>query len=196
MGIFVRKAMGLSPAPATPGAWTRAAAAAGVVLLVAGCGGGSGEGTGNHAPPPGATAPAGTGAGAEAGGGLDAAGVTREIADAATAAGFSEKPSDGDVPPALKPCMVSWQVDDEKVADSEKSYDATLAGLVKGGWKQKQKSDHTGSVITSLDKGDWTVKASHHRQGGFLMVSFIATESGPECEKLFGEDLEKNKNAR
>ncbi|WP_344355319.1 hypothetical protein [Streptomyces gobitricini] len=186
----------MSPARAKSGGWGRAAAAAGVVLLVAGCGGGSDKETGTPAPPSGATAPVGAGAEAEAGGGPDAAAVTEEISAAATAAGFTEEPSDEDVPPALKPCMVSWQVDDEKVTDSEKSYDDTVAALARSGWKESQKFDHKGSVITSLDKGGWTVKASHHGQGGFLTVSFVATDNGPECEKLFKEDLEKNKNAR
>ncbi|MGA5419081.1 hypothetical protein [Streptomyces lavendulocolor] len=192
----MREAIGVSPARARARAWTRAAAAAGVVLLVAGCGGGnSGEGTGTPAPPPGTTAPAGAGAGAQAGGGLDAVAVSREIAAAATAAGFTEEPSD-DVPPALKSCMVSWQVDDEKAADSRKSYDDTVAALAEGGWKRSPTIDRKGAVITSLDKSGWTVKAGHHSQDGFLVVSFIATDNGPGCQKLFQEDLEKNKNAR
>ncbi|QGV82820.1 hypothetical protein EIZ62_23470 [Streptomyces ficellus] len=174
----------------------KAAVAAGVVLLVAGCGGGGTDTTtGEAAPSSAASAPAG-GAGAEAGGGLDAAAVTKEISAAATAAGFTEEPSDEDVPPALKPCMVSWQVDDKKAGDSKKSYDATLAALTEGGWKQSQKFDQKGSVITSLDKSGWTMKASHHGQGGFLVVSFIATDNGPKCEKLFQQDLEKNKTAQ
>ncbi|MFF8292505.1 hypothetical protein ACF068_25175 [Streptomyces sp. NPDC016309] len=189
----MRKAMGVVPARVTSRAWRGAAAAAGVALLVAGCGGG---GTDGGTATPASRTPAGAGAGAEAGDGLDAAAVTKEISAAATAAGFTEEPSDEDVPPALKPCMVSWQVDDKKATDSRKSYDATVAALGKGGWKESQQFDQKGSVVTSLRKGGWTLKASHHGQGGFLMVSFIATDSSPTCEKLFQEDLEKNKNAR
>ncbi|MEE1753268.1 hypothetical protein [Streptomyces sp. SP18CS02] len=166
-----------------------AAAAAGVVLLVAGCGSEGGSDAGGSAvSPDGSSAP-----GAEAGGSLDAAAVTKEIAGAATGAGFAEKPND-DIPAALKPCMVSWQADGEKVTDSRKSYDATVATLTKGGWKEKSDFDQQGSVITSLDKNGWTVKASHQGQAGtFLIVSFIATDNGPACEKLFAEDLAKNK---
>ncbi|MEV3990965.1 hypothetical protein AB0J57_18845 [Streptomyces sp. NPDC049837] len=171
------------------------AAAAGVVLLVAGCGGGSDKGTGVAAPSSGSSAPAGSGAGAEAdtGGSLDAAAVTKEISAAATAAGFTEEPSSDDIPAPLKPCMVSWQADDKKVTDSRKSYDDTVAALAKGGWRESQNVDQKGSVIKSLDKAGWTLKASHHGQGGFLMVSFIATDNGPVCEKLFQEDLQKSK---
>ncbi|MFC8916024.1 hypothetical protein ACGF5F_10090 [Streptomyces sp. NPDC047821] len=191
----MRKAIGLFPGRTRPGAWGRAAAAAGVVLLAAGCsGGGADKETGAAAPSSGSSAPAGSGAGAEAeDGGPDAAAVTKEISAAATAAGFTEEPSADDIPVPLKPCMVSWQADDKKVTDSRKSYDDTVAALAKGGWKEKQKVDQTGSVITTLDKAGWTLKAGHHGQGGFLMVSFIATDNGPECEKLFQEDLEKSK---
>ncbi|OKK08148.1 hypothetical protein AMK26_03740 [Streptomyces sp. CB03234] len=169
-----------------------AAAAAGVVLLVAGCGGGgTDKGTG---PTSGSPAPAGAGAEAE-GGSLDAAAVTKEIGDAATAAGFTKKPSD-DVPPALASCMVDWAVDGEKATDTKKSYDDTVAALAKNGWKESQSFDQKGSVIKSLAKSGWTLKASHHGQGGFVTVMFIATDNSPACEKAFREDLEKNKNTQ
>lgn len=189
----MRKANGVSPPRSKSRAWGKAAAAAGVVLLVAGCGGGPDKGTGVAAPSSGSSAPAGSGAGAEAGGGLDAAAVTKEISAAATAAGFTEEPSSDDIPAPLKPCMVSWQADDKKVTDSRKSYDGTVAALAEGGWRQSQNVDQNGSVIKTLDKAGWTLKASHHGQGGFLMVSFIATDKGPVCEKLFKEDLQKSK---
>lgn len=193
----MRKVMGVPPARAKSGAWGRAAAAAGVVLLAAGCGGGGSDGeTVTAAPSSVSSAPA-AGAGAEAGGSLDAAAVTQEISTAATAAGFTAKPSDDDVPPALKPCMVSWQADSEKATDSRKSYDDTVAALAKGGWKESQSFDQKNVAIKSLTKSGWTVKASHHGQSGtFLIVSFIATDNGPECAKLFQEDLEKNKNTQ
>ncbi|MFJ8078520.1 hypothetical protein ACIQ7Q_32480 [Streptomyces sp. NPDC096176] len=168
-----------------------AAAAAGVVLLVAGCGGegGSDEGKGS-ADGSSSAAPA------EAGGSLDSATVTKEIADAATAAGFTEKPGDDDIPPALKDCMISWQPDAEKATDSKKSYDDTVATLTKGGWKESQDFEQQGSTIKSLDRNGWTLKASHQGQKGtFVMVQFIATDNGPACEKLFREDLEKNKDS-
>ncbi|NWF27568.1 hypothetical protein HW130_15070 [Streptomyces sp. PKU-EA00015] len=167
-----------------------AAAAAGVVLVVTGCSseGGSDEGKGG-------ASGSSSQAPAEAGGSLDAATVTKEIADAATAAGFTEKPSD-DVPPALKSCMVSWQPDDKKAADPKTSYDATVAALGKGGWEEWQTFDEKGSVIKSLDKSGWTVKASYQGQKDtFLLITFIATDNGPACEKLFREDLEKNKDS-
>ncbi|MCX4822742.1 hypothetical protein OG883_23140 [Streptomyces sp. NBC_01142] len=171
-----------------------AAAAAGVVLLVAGCGseGGSDKGKGG-AGSSGSSSSAPAEAGGEAGGSLDAATVAKEVGDAATAAGFTEKPSD-DVPAALKECMVSWQADDKKVTDSKKSYDTTVASLAKGGWKESQSVDQQGSTIKSLDKSGWTVKASHQGKAGtFLMITFMAADNGPECEKVFREDLEKNK---
>lgn len=168
-----------------------AAAAAGVVLLVAGCGseGGSGQGEAGDAPSSGSSAPAKAGPG----GGPDAAAVKREIETAATAAGFTEKPAD-DVPPALKSCMVTWQADEKKVNDSGKSYDSTVAALVKAGWKEGKSLNQQVSVIKTLDKSGWSLKASHHGKAGVLdMVTFLATDTGPACEKLFQEDLAKNK---
>ncbi|UUU38338.1 hypothetical protein [Streptomyces sp. NBC_00162] len=106
-----------------------AAAAAGAVLLVAGCGseGGSDKGKGGETPASGSSAPAKAGSG----GTLDAAAVKKEIEGAATTAGFAEKPGD-EVPAALKSCMVSWQADEKKATDSKKSYETTVAALVKG----------------------------------------------------------------
>ncbi|MBT2540814.1 hypothetical protein J7E99_08885 [Streptomyces sp. ISL-44] len=168
-----------------------AAAAAGVVLLVAGCGseGGSDKGKGGETPASGSSAPAKAGSG----GTLDAAAVKKEIEGAATTAGFAEKPGD-EVPAALKSCMVSWQADEKKATDSKKSYETTVAALVKGGWKEGRTLDQQLSVIKTLDKSGWTLKASHHGKAGALqMVTFIATDTGPTCEKLFQEDLAKNK---
>ncbi|MEU9800397.1 hypothetical protein [Streptomyces sp. NPDC051000] len=166
------------------------AAAAGVVLLVAGCGseGGADKAKGGGAPASGAATPAEQGAGT-----LDAAAVKKEIADAATTAGFTEKSGD-DVPASLRSCMVSWSPDGKKAADSKQSFDATVAALVKGGWKETRTSDQPMSVIKSLDKSGWTVKASHHgKAGSLLVVSFIAVDNGPTCAKAFQEDLAKNK---
>ncbi|MCX4539473.1 hypothetical protein [Streptomyces sp. NBC_01565] len=168
------------------------AAAAGVVLLVAGCGNESGDSKGKdaQAPKSGSSAPA---AAAGSGGTLDAAAVKKEIESAATAAGFTEKPGD-DVPANLASCMVSWTADGKKAGDSKKSYDDTVAALAKGGWKESQAIDQQVSVIKTLDKSGWSVKASHHgKSGTLLMVSFIATDKGPACAKAFQEDLAKNK---
>jgi len=168
-----------------------AAAAAGVVLLVAGCGseGGSGEDKG-------AAGGSSSSAPAEAEDSLDAAAVTKEIEDAAKAAGFTQKAGEDDVPPALKECMISWQPDAEKAADAKKSYDDTVAALAAGGWNESQNFEQQGSTIKSLDKSGWTVKASHQGQKDtFLLVQFIATDNGAACERLFREDLEKNKES-
>ncbi|MEW2414783.1 hypothetical protein AB0953_13790 [Streptomyces sp. NPDC046866] len=174
-----------------------AAAAAGVVLLVAGCGsgGGSDKGKGTDAPAAGASAPAagtGTGTGSGKGGSLDAAAVKKEIDTAATAAGYTEKPGN-DVPPNLKSCMVSWAADAKKAADSKKSYDDTVSALAKGGWKEGRAFEQQGSVIKTLDKSGWSVKASYHGAGPLQIVQFVATDTGPVCAKAFQEDLAKNK---
>ncbi|WP_392894726.1 hypothetical protein [Streptomyces sp. LN699] len=167
------------------------AAAAGVVLLVAGCGseGGADKGKGGgEAPASGAATPAEQGAGT-----LDAAAVKKEIAGAATGAGFTEKSGD-DVPASLQACMVSWSPDGKKVTDSKQSFDGTVAALVKGGWKETRTSDQPMSVIKSLDKSGWTLKASHQgKAGSLLVISFIAVDNGPTCAKAFQEDLAKNK---
>ncbi|MER7000469.1 hypothetical protein [Streptomyces sp. NPDC000410] len=175
-----------------------AAAAAGVVLLVAGCGGegGSDEGKGKG----GATTPGSSSSSApeapesEAGESLDAAAVTKEIEDAATAAGFTEEASSDDVSAALKDCMVTWSPDSKKAADAKKSYDDTVANLTKGGWKETQSTDQAGSTNKSLDKGGWTLKATHHG-GALTLVMFIAGNNSPECEAAFQEDLEKSKTS-
>ncbi|MEU3778097.1 hypothetical protein AB0F11_33845 [Streptomyces sp. NPDC032472] len=176
-----------------------AAAAAGVVLLVAGCGsgGGSDKGKGGDAPASGssASAPAAganTGTGSGKGGSLDAAAVKKEIDTAATAAGYTQKPGD-DVPANLKSCMVSWAADAKKAADSKKSYDDTVSALVKGGWKEGRSLDQQGSVIKTLEKSGWSVKASYHGAGPLQIVQFIGTDNGPVCAKAFQEDLAKNK---
>lgn len=175
-----------------------AAVAAGVVLLVAGCGseGGTDKGKGGDASSSAASTPAagaGAGAGSTGTGALDAAAVKKEIETAATAAGFTEKPGD-DVPANLKSCMVSWTADAKKVSDSRKSYDATVATLVKGGWKETRTVDQPAAVVKALDKSGWSVKASHQgKAGALLIVSFIATDKSPTCAQAFQEDLAKNK---
>ncbi|MFI6144650.1 hypothetical protein [Streptomyces sp. NPDC051109] len=171
-----------------------AAAAAGVALLVAGCGSGGGtdEGGGGKAPSAGASAPV-SGSGTSGGGAPDAAAVKKEIEAAATSAGFARKPGD-DVPADLKSCMVSWTADSKKVSDSRKSYDAAVAALAKGGWKETRTVEQPATVVKSLDKSGWSVKATHQgKAGALLIVSFIATETGPICAKAFQEDLAKNK---
>ncbi len=173
-----------------------AAAAAGVVFLVAGCGSGGGTDKGKGADAPksasSAAATAGSGTSTGKGGSLDAAAVKKEIDTAATTAGLTEKPGD-DVPADLKSCMVSWGADSKKVTDSRKSYDDTVAALAKGGWKEARTFDQQGSVIKTLDKSGWTVKASHQKAGPLLVVQFVATDNGPGCAKAFQEDLAKNK---
>ncbi|KOU13839.1 hypothetical protein ADK52_37995 [Streptomyces sp. WM6372] len=162
-------------------------------MLVSGCGAGGGtdKGKDGEAPSAAASAPA-AGAGTS-GGSPDAAAVKKEIEAAATSAGFAEKTGD-DVPAELKSCMVSWTADGKKAADSRKSYDATVAALAKGGWKETRSVDQPATVVKSLDKSGWSVKASHQgKAGALLIVSFIATETGPICAKAFQEDLAKNK---
>ncbi|MET9648673.1 hypothetical protein ABZZ44_00060 [Streptomyces sp. NPDC006460] len=171
------------------------AAAAGVVMLVAGCGGEGGSDKSQGGSSSAGSTAGSSGGGSEAGGDLDGAAVTKEIAAAATAAGFTEKTSDDPVPAELKSCMVSWQADADKAADPKKSFDATTAALGKGGWKEGQKVDQSGSTVMSLTKSDWTVKASRHGMSGFQMVLFVATDNGAECEALFKADLEKNKKS-
>ncbi|WP_254705905.1 hypothetical protein [Streptomyces vilmorinianum] len=177
------------------------AAAAGVVLLVAGCGEGGSGGSGGSGKNKGGGSSAGssagsTGGGAETGGGdLDAAAVTKEITDAATAAGFTQDASGDAVPAELKACMVTWTADAEKAADPKKSYTDTLATLTKGGWKEGQSLDQNGSTIKTLAKSNWQVKASNHSAGPVKLVMFVANETGAECEALFKADLEKNKKS-
>ncbi|MFF8604914.1 hypothetical protein ACF06X_03175 [Streptomyces sp. NPDC015346] len=175
------------------------AAAAGVVLLAAGCGGegGSGKRGGGSSGGSSAGSSAGStgGGGSEAGGSLDADAVTKEITDAATAAGFTQDSSGEDVPAELKDCMVSWTADAKKAADPKKSYDTTVGTLAGGGWKEGQNFEQSGSTIKTLDKENWTLKASNHGASGFSMVMFIASNNSTECAALFAADLEKNKKS-
>ncbi|QGZ48712.1 hypothetical protein GPZ77_10275 [Streptomyces sp. QHH-9511] len=174
------------------------AAAAGVVLLVAGCGGegGSGKRGGSSGGSSAGSSSGSTGGGgSEAGGSLDADAVTKEITDAATAAGFTQDSSGEDVPAKLKDCMVSWTADAKKAADPKKSYDATVKTLSGGGWKEGQKFEQNGSTIKTLDKENWTLKASNHGATGFAMVMFIASDNSAECAALFKADLEQNKKS-
>ncbi|MFF9017229.1 hypothetical protein ACF09C_30230 [Streptomyces sp. NPDC014870] len=170
------------------------AVAAGVVLLVAGCGSedssGKNKGGGSSASSSGST----TG-GSEAGGGDSptAAAVEKEIEAAATAAGFVRDASGEDVPAALKECMVSWTPDAKKAADPKKSYDATVATLTGGGWTQGQKVEQAGSTVQTLNKGNWSLKASNHGAAGLAMVMFIGSDNSAKCEALFKADLEKGK---
>ncbi|MEU0393922.1 hypothetical protein ABZ208_14275 [Streptomyces sp. NPDC006208] len=161
-----------------------AAAAVGVVLLVAGCSGAKDD-------KPGTSRSGSSAAPAEAGGSLDAAAAAKEIEDAATAAGFTEEPSEG-LPASLKECAVSWHADAEKAADPKKSYDATLAALEKGGWGQPREHKEKGAVITSMRKSGWTMTASSHgRADTFLVVTFGAEDNSAECQKVINKELEK-----
>lgn len=166
-----------------------AAAAASAVLLIAGCGseGDLTQGHSGDAPSASGAAPAKAGSG----GSLDVAAVKKEIEAAATAAGFTQRPVD-DVPPALKSCTVRWHADGAKATDSRKSYDAAVAALVNGGWKEGGRSDDRQSVTKALDKSGWHLMTWHHPQGrvdGTDDDSFIAVDTGPACEKPFQEDL-------
>ncbi|MFE5560665.1 hypothetical protein [Streptomyces sp. NPDC056544] len=117
--------------------------------------------------------------------------MKNEIEAAATAAGFTEKPRN-DVPPVLKSCTVRWQSDGAKATNSRKSYDATVAALVNGGWKEGGSNAERQSVIKVLDKSGWHLIASHRPQGwadGTDEDSFIFVDTGPACEKPFQEDL-------
>ncbi|WP_328401208.1 hypothetical protein OHS70_26425 [Streptomyces sp. NBC_00390] len=165
-----------------------AAAAAGVVLLLAGCSGAKDD-------KPGTSRSGSSAAPAEAGGSLDAAAAAKEIEDAATAAGFTEEPSEG-VPASLKKCAVSWLPDVKKAADPQKSYDATLAALEKGGWKQTREHKEKTSVITSMRKSGWTLTASSHgRADTFLVIMFNASDNSAECEKAINEELAKKQKS-
>lgn len=167
-----------------------AAAAAGAVLLIAGCGSenDSAQGHGGDAPSPSSPAQAKAGSG----GNLDVTTVKKEIEAAATAAGFTARQPADDVPPGLKSCTVRWQADSAKSTDSRKSYDATIATLIKGGWKESGRADEKQSVTIGMDKDGWNLRTWHHPQGradGTDWISFIAIDTGPACEKPFQEDL-------
>lgn len=174
-----------------------AAAAAGAVLLVAGCGseGGSGQSKGSDAPSAGSAAPAKAGSGVS----LDVEAVRKEIEAAATAAGFTARQPADDVPPGLKTCTVRWQADGAKATDPRKSYDATVAALVNGGWKEGGRHEERQSVDNALNKSGWNIRAWHHPQGrvdGTDWTSFIAVDTGPACEKPFQEDLADKTKAK
>ncbi|KOU19124.1 hypothetical protein ADK52_29195 [Streptomyces sp. WM6372] len=167
-----------------------AAAAAGAVLLIAGCGSESDspQGRNGDAPSAGGSATAKAGSG----GGLDVEAVRKEIDAAATTAGFTARQPADDAPPGLKSCTVRWQADGAKSTDSRKSYDATVATLLKGGWKERGRTDEKQSVTMAMDKGGWNIMAWHYPQGrvdGTDWISFIANDTGPACKKPFQEDL-------
>ncbi|MFD3537321.1 hypothetical protein [Streptomyces sp. NPDC058664] len=169
------------------------AAAAGVVLLVAGCGseGGSDKAGSSSA---GSTASGGSGSGGSGGSSdekLDGAAVTKELNDAATAAGFAQDASGEQIPAELKDCMVSWTADAEKAADPKKSYAATVAALVKGGWQEERSHEQSGSVIKSLKKSGWQLNASDHSTGPVKLVMFVGADSSPECAALIAKDNAK-----
>lgn len=171
------------------------AVAAGAVLLVSGCGsegGGTGKGGSSSA---GSTATGGSGSGGSGGGKLDGAAVTKEIADAATGAGFTQDASGEDVAPELKDCMVTWTADAEKAADPVKSYGDTITALTGGGWKEARSNEMNGSVIKSLEKSGWTLQASNHAQGPVKLVMFVAADSGPECAAKIAADNEKSRQS-
>ncbi|MFF1510813.1 hypothetical protein [Streptomyces sp. NPDC058326] len=173
-----------------------AAAAAGVVLLVAGCGseGGSDKGGSSSA---GSTTSGGSGSGGSGSGGsggerLTGAAVTKELDDAAKAAGFEQDASGEEIPAELKDCMVSWTADAEKAADPKKSYTDTVAALVKGGWQEERSHEQAGSVIKSLKKSGWQLNASDHSTGPVKLVMFVGADSSPECAALIAKDNAKN----
>ncbi|WP_030547781.1 hypothetical protein [Streptomyces exfoliatus] len=174
-----------------------AVAAAGVVLLVAGCGseGGTDKGGSSSAGSSSVGSAATGGAGGSGGSSdakLDGAAVTKELTDAATAAGFTKDSSDDEVPPELKDCMVSWSADVEKAADPKKSYAATITALTKGGWQEERSTEQNGSVIKSLKKGGWQLNASDHSTGPVKLVMFIGADSSPTCAALIAKDNAKH----
>ncbi|WP_405575292.1 hypothetical protein OG317_35740 [Streptomyces sp. NBC_01167] len=165
-----------------------AAAAAGVVLLTGGCSGARDDTSGTSQASPSA-------APAKASGSLDAAATTQEIVDAATAAGFTQEPSEG-LPASLKNCAVSWLADVEKAADPQKSYDRTLAALKKAGWKQARELTQQGSAVTSLKKSGWTLRAGYYgRPETYLAIHFQAWDTSAECEKAANEELAKKQSS-
>ncbi|OKJ50285.1 hypothetical protein AMK27_34970 [Streptomyces sp. CB02009] len=159
------------------------AAAAGVVLLVAGCGseGGADKGGSSSAGSSSAGASATGGSGSSDGERLTGAVVTKELTDAATAAGFTQDASGEQIPAEAKDCMVSWTADAEKAKDPAKSYADTVATLAKGGWNEERKTEQGGSVIKSLKKSGWQLQASNHSAGPLKLVMFVAVDSSPEC---------------
>ncbi|MFI8264562.1 MULTISPECIES: hypothetical protein [unclassified Streptomyces] len=167
-----------------------AAAAAGAVLLIAGCGSESDSPQGRNGDTPSAAGSAP--AKAASGGSLGIEAVKKEIDAAATTAGFTARQPADDIPPVLKSCTIRWQADGAKSTDSRKTYDATIATLTKGGWKESGKAEEGQSVTMTMDKGGWRIMAWHHPQGrvdGTDWISFIATDTGPACEKPFQQDL-------
>ncbi len=168
------------------------AAAAGVVLLVAGCGSEGGTDKGGSSSAGSAATGGAGGSGGSSDAKLDGAAVTKELTDAATAAGFTKDSSGDEVPPELKDCMVSWSVDVEKAADPKKSYAATITALTKGGWQEERSTEQNGSVIKSLKKGGWQLNASDHSTGPVKLVMFIGADSSPTCAALIAKDNAKH----
>ncbi|WP_435850831.1 hypothetical protein [Streptomyces roseolus] len=155
----------------------RVAVAAGVVLLVGGCGGDGAAG--------GSSSSGGSGVR------LTAAQVDKEIGAAAGAAGFT-KASFDTVSPKLKECMINWAADEPGgVADPEKSYADTLAGLVKAGWAEGETSRKGTTDVKILTKGDWTVRAGADLGEGIKMVAFAGVLETPECTELYAGELGK-----
>ncbi|MGA5066149.1 hypothetical protein ACPB9E_20710 [Streptomyces exfoliatus] len=168
------------------------AAAAGVVLLVAGCGSEGGTDKGGSSSAGSAATGGAGGSGGSSDAKLDGAAVTKELTDAATAAGFTKDSSGDEVPPELKDCMVSWSADVEKAADPKKSYAATITALTKGGWQEERSTEQNGSVIKSLKKGGWQLNASDHSTGPVKLVMFIGADSSPTCAALIAKDNAKH----
>ncbi|MGP3690033.1 hypothetical protein ACTVZO_35950 [Streptomyces sp. IBSNAI002] len=173
-----------------------AAAAAGAVLLVAGC-----DSEGDSARTPGGDAPsAGGSAAAKAGSGgsLDIEVVRKQLDTAATKAGYAARQPADEIPEGLKSCTIRWQAVSAKPADSRKSFDATVATLVEGGWKETGRAEEASTVTVGMDKGGWNIRAWHQPEGrvdGTDAISFIANDTGPACEKPFQDDLaEKTKS--
>ncbi|MYS10105.1 hypothetical protein GTW71_27550 [Streptomyces sp. SID6041] len=161
---------------------TWVAAAAGVVLLVAGCGSEGGADKGGSASGPSSAGSSSTGgSGGSDGGRLTGDAVTKELSDAATAAGFTQDGSGEQIPAEAKDCMVSWTADAEKAKDPAKSYGDTVAALTKGGWNEERKTEQSGSVIKSLKKSSWQLQASNHSAGPLKLVMFVAVDGSPQC---------------
>lgn len=160
------------------------AAAAGVVLLVAGCGSEGGTDKGGSSS---AGSSSTGGSGGSGGERLTGAAVTKELTDAATAAGFTQDGSGEQIPAEAKDCMVSWTADGAKAKDPAKSYADTVATLTKGGWNEERKTEQGGSVIKSLKKSSWQLQASNHSAGPLKLVMFVAVDGSPECAPVLAD---------
>lgn len=161
------------------------AVVAGAVLWVSGCGGdggGSADPTASPAEHP-----------VRGPGGLHASVVSREIEEAARAAGLTEDTEEEPIDTGLAPCMVGWTAAVEEETDPRPSYDATVTGLAARGWRQSRAYEEETLVSRTFGKGGWTLKASYSGSPDtFVSVSFVATDLGDACARRFQEELEKD----